>query len=93
VSPDKIKNWRCGAAWRAILPKVNLGYSKSTDDNVELYTSATTFYAFQGPKENGDDWGVDLTWELSDLIWNDAQTSIDVRSKLMVQLSLLYVLL
>ncbi|TRZ93917.1 hypothetical protein D4R78_07285, partial [bacterium] len=31
-------------------------------------------------------WDVSLKWDLSELIFNDAQTSIDVRSRLMVQL-------
>jgi hypothetical protein len=32
------------------------------------------------------DWDVSLAWDLGDLVWNDAQTAIDVRSKLMVEL-------
>jgi len=35
---------------------------------------------------NDEGWSVSLTWELGDLIWNSAQTTIDVRSRLMVQL-------
>ena len=31
-------------------------------------------------------WDVSLGWDLGDLVWNDAQTSIDVRSRLAVQL-------
>lgn len=36
----------------------------------------------------GKDWGwsISLTWKLGDLVWNDDQTSIDTRSRLMVQL-------
>jgi hypothetical protein len=30
------------------------------------------------------DWNVSLSWDLGELIWNGDQTSIDVRSKLMV---------
>jgi hypothetical protein len=32
------------------------------------------------------DWDISLSWDLGELIWNDDQTSIDVRSKLMVEL-------
>jgi hypothetical protein len=32
------------------------------------------------------DWDASLTWQLSDLIWSSDQTSIDSRSKLMVEL-------
>ena len=32
------------------------------------------------------DWGVNLKWKVGELIWNGDQTSIDSRSKLMVEL-------
>jgi len=32
------------------------------------------------------DWDVGVSWDLSELIWSTDQTSIDVRSKLMVEL-------
>ncbi len=86
VSPEKIKRWRTGAKWKAIMPRVSLGFSESSDDNVEIYKSSTTSYVVTGPREIDTDWDIDLTWDLSDLVWNDVQTSIDVRSKLMVQL-------
>ncbi len=86
VSPEKIKRWRTGARWKALLPRLSVNFSESRDENIEIYKSSSTSYVIEGPPEFGNDWGVDLTWDLSDLVWNDAQTSIDVRSKLMVQL-------
>ena len=86
VSPGKIKRWRERARWKAVLPKLSVNFSESIDDNVEIYKSSTTSYSVIGPKEKDNDWGVGLSWDLSDLVWNDVQTSIDVRSKLMVQL-------
>ncbi|MBU3958549.1 MAG: hypothetical protein KKE91_01660, partial [Candidatus Omnitrophica bacterium] len=32
------------------------------------------------------EWDVALSWDLGELVWNNDQTSIDVRSRLMVQL-------
>lgn len=86
VHPDKIKEWRKGARWKAFFPKLNLSFSESLNENIEIYKSATTSYIVEGPQETGADWGIDLTWDLSDIVWNDAQTNIDIRSKLMVQL-------
>ena len=86
VSPEKIKKWRSGAKWKALMPRLSLGFSESLDDNIDIYKSSTKSYVIRGPRERGTDWDIDLTWDLSDLVWNDAQTSIDVRSKLMVQL-------
>ncbi|MGB3111610.1 MAG: hypothetical protein WBB84_01325, partial [Candidatus Omnitrophota bacterium] len=86
VSPDKIKRWRSGAKWKALLPRLSFGISESKDDQVEIYTSSTKNYHYVVPDVVDTGWDIDLTWDLSDLVWNDSQTSIDVRSKLMVQL-------
>jgi hypothetical protein len=86
VSPRKIERWRTGAKWKAIMPRLSVGFSESFDDNFDIYKSSSTSYVIQGPRERDNDWGVNLTWELSNLVWNGAQTIIDVRSKLMVQL-------
>ncbi|MBU1128665.1 MAG: hypothetical protein KKG95_06165 [Candidatus Omnitrophica bacterium] len=86
VSPEKIKRWRTGAKWKAVMPRVSLSFSESNDENIELYKSATKYYVARGPNETGNDWSIGLTWDLADVVWNPSQTSIDVRSKLMVQL-------
>ncbi len=86
VSPDKIRSWRNAARWKALMPKLSTGFGEDRGRDVEIYTSATTSYHYIGPEEVSGGWDVDLSWDLSDLIWNEAQTSIDVRSKLMVQL-------
>ena len=86
VSPEKIRAWRQRAKWKAILPKLSAGFSESIDENVEIYKSASTAYVVTGPEEKGANWDMDLSWDFSELIWNSSETSIDVRSKLMVQL-------
>ena len=86
VYPEKIAKWREAAKYKALFPKVTLGIDQSSSDTYEIYTSSTKQYWIYGPKDATEGWDVSFTWDLSDLIWNDAQTSIDVRSKLMVQL-------
>ncbi|MBF0215437.1 MAG: hypothetical protein HQL30_00420 [Candidatus Omnitrophica bacterium] len=86
VSPDKINKWRQKAGIKAILPKVDIGCSRSDSDNTEIYTSVTTCYTVRGPRKIDNDWDIGLSWDLADIIWNDAQTSIDARSKLMVEM-------
>ncbi|UCD34102.1 MAG: hypothetical protein JSU90_07310 [Nitrospiraceae bacterium] len=89
VQPRKISAWRRAAARKALLPDLNRRYGKGED-----WQSSTYFYSTKDEKFKDDDitrgddeaWSVSLTWELGDLIWNDAQTSIDSRSRLMVQL-------
>jgi len=76
VAPDKIRRWRRGAKFRALLPEFSLDYDKTIN-----YDSGSDAY-YIGPR----DWGVSLKWDLADLIWNPYQKDIDVRSRLMVQL-------
>ena len=70
----------------ALLPKVNIGIDRGSSDTYEIYTSSTTSYWMDGPQDDTEGWDLNLTWDLGDLVWNPLQTSIDVRSKLMVQL-------
>ena len=86
VYPEKIKRWRQGAKYKAILPRVSIGIDHSWSDTYEIYTSSSSQYWTYGPQDRSEGWDINLTWDLGDLIWNNAQTSIDVRSKLMVQL-------
>ncbi|MDD3987888.1 MAG: hypothetical protein PHS12_05000 [Candidatus Omnitrophica bacterium] len=96
VDPGKIGDWRRQAAKKAWLPRVTAGFDQDINRTVSKSiwgTSGTNTYDgkhYIGPDDetnyNNKNWGVSLTWELGDLIWNSAQTSIDVRSRLMVQL-------
>ena len=75
VSDQKIRDWRRKASVKAIVPKVTVGF------NNNVYGSSTGAFAV-GP----EDWNVNFSWDLSDLVYNSDQTSIDTRSKLMVEL-------
>ena len=76
VHPEKIQTWRKQAKIKNLLPELSVDYDKTVN-----YDSGADRY-YVGPY----DWGLSLKWDLGDLIWNPSQTSIDVRSKLMVQL-------
>jgi len=86
VSPDKITNWRKQAQKKALLPKLTVGLDGSKKTNYEIYTGANTSYIFEGPNDRSYGWDVALSWDFGELIWNNDQTSIDTRSRLMVQL-------
>ncbi|MFQ5585469.1 MAG: WD40/YVTN/BNR-like repeat-containing protein, partial [Thermodesulfobacteriota bacterium] len=89
VHPGKIEKWRKAAARKALLPDLKVAYDKSKD-----WQSSTYFYSTSSQKYTDDDitldrdwsWSVSATWDLGELIWNNDQTSIDTRSRLMVQL-------
>ncbi|MBI2495944.1 MAG: hypothetical protein HYW10_05215, partial [Candidatus Omnitrophica bacterium] len=86
VHPDKIRQWRRQAALRALFPAVEIGVDHDRTRRASI--DEGTFPKFQIIETDNRDAGLNLSvkWELGDLLWNDDQTSIDVRSKLMVQL-------
>lgn len=86
VHPDKIARWRTKAKFKALLPRVNFGIDHAWSDTYEIYTASSKSYWVDGPQDRTEGWDLNLSWDLSDLVWNESQTSIDVRSKLMVQL-------
>lgn len=91
VEPEKIMRWRKLAAKRAWLPRVTVEMDRDNNQttSASIWGSSAGRY-FTGPDDQtayrNHNWGVSCTWELGDLIWSGDQTSIDVRSKLMVQL-------
>ena len=101
VEPEKIIRWRKQAARRALLPKLSISFDQDKDKTISksvwgIYSSYTNGNItspgryFIGPddetKYRNKNYGVSLRWDFGDLIWSDDQTSIDVRSRLMVQL-------
>jgi len=86
VYPEKIAKWRRGAQFKALLPKLNFGLDYGSSDTYEIYTASSRSYWVYGPEDETEGWDLNFSWDLSDLVWNESQTSIDVRSKLMVQL-------
>lgn len=88
VEPEKIKRWRQQAAKRAFLPRVSAGINRDAGDLWHWESGSSTKAGDDALIKGRDsiDWDVTLSWDLGDIIWSDAQTSIDVRSRLMVQL-------
>ncbi|MFH1127927.1 MAG: hypothetical protein V1699_00740 [Candidatus Omnitrophota bacterium] len=88
VEPEKIKRWRKQAAGRAFLPRVSAGINRDAGDLWHWESGSSTKAGDDALIKGRDslDWDVTLSWDLGDIIWSDAQTSIDVRSRLMVQL-------
>jgi photosystem II stability/assembly factor-like uncharacterized protein len=88
VHPDKIKSWRKQAARKAILPQLSAGVGRNVTDLWHWETGSTAKIDDDVLKRGRDaiEWDITLSWDLSELIWNNDQTSIDSRSKLMSEL-------
>jgi len=88
VDPRKIQEWRAAAARKALLPTVSLHRDLSNSNNVDIDRGGTADpdKFITGPNDTSASWYATLSWDMGGLIWNNDQTSIDSRSKLMVEL-------
>lgn len=88
VAPEKIINWRKRASVKALLPEVTVGLDRNVTDLWHWEGGSTTrnYDDLLIKGKDSIEWDLSISWDLSELIWNDAQTSIDARSRLMVQL-------
>jgi ligand-binding sensor domain-containing protein len=84
VHPDKIKKWRKQAQSKALAPSLSTGVNRSATELFHWDSGPNPDNLLKG--KDYLDWDVGLSWNLSELIWNNDQTSIDSRSKLMVEL-------
>lgn len=84
VHPDKIALWRTQARLKSLLPDVSVSGGTNLTDFRHWDSGSNPDSLLRG--ERDIDWSASLTWELADLIWSTDQTSIDSRSKLMVEL-------
>ncbi len=90
VHPNMIEKWRRAAANKAWLPSLSFDYQRKKD-----WQSSSYYYNYSGANVYEDDditdghdkqWSVSLSWDLSDIVWNSSQTSIEIRSNAMVKL-------
>lgn len=84
VHPGKIAAWRTQARLRAVLPKISVTSGTNATDFRHWDTGSNPDSLLRGERDL--DWDANISWDLADLIWSDEQTSIDSRSKLMVEL-------
>jgi ligand-binding sensor domain-containing protein len=77
VHPEKTGKWRRKLKYKALLPTLSIDY-----DNYIRGTVGKDYDNFaSGPHE----WGVSLSWDIGDLVWHPAETTIDNRTKLTTQ--------
>lgn len=88
VEPEKIMRWRKQATKKAFLPQLSLSVDSDTGDlwHWETGSSVKSEDDILRKGRSSVDWSVTCKWDLAELIWNSDQTSIDVRSRLMVEL-------
>lgn len=86
VHPDKIARWRRAAKMKALFPTLSFGVDKDSNRGLHWDSGTNPDTLVIGPDDESTGWDIRCSWDLGNLIWNDDQTSIDTRSKLMVEL-------
>lgn len=84
VHPDKIKRWHRQSRLKAFAPTISTGIDRSASDLMHWDTGQNPDELTKG--RDFIDWDVSLSWDLGDMVFSSDQTSIDSRSKLMVEL-------
>jgi len=84
VNQSKIADWRVLARKKALLPDLSVGLDRNASDLFHWNTGANPDELQKG--RDYIDWDVSLSWDLADFVWSTDQTTIDSRSKLMVEL-------
>ena len=84
VHPETINSWRRRLKARALFPTVSVSYDKSVYGSYSLSTTSGKGYggSYVGPR----DWGLTLSWDAADLIWNTYEDDVDTRARLNAQL-------
>lgn len=82
----KIKRWQAQSRVAALLPNVSAGKDWGTSNNIDLDRAGTNDpdRFIDGPWDRDRGADISASWDLGDFIFSSSQTSIDSRSKLMV---------
>ncbi len=88
LSNAKIHRWHAGSRLAALLPSFSFDKDFSRANNIDIDRGSTSDHDqfIAGPEDLDENWGFGVGWDLGDFIWSSAQTSIDSRDKLMVEL-------
>jgi hypothetical protein len=88
VGQKKIDRWHFQSRLRAVVPTFYFSKSFSRNRSIDIDRGGTADpdKYMTGPDDLGRAWNMNVSWDLGDMIWSTAQTSIDSRSKLDAEL-------
>ena len=78
VHPEKMASWKKRIKYRAMLPQLTIDYDRTIGSS---FTQSGHYFA-EGPH----DWGINLKWDIGNILWNPYENTEDTRSRLNTQL-------
>jgi hypothetical protein len=86
LSTGRMKSWEWRSRLRSIFPQVSFGVDQDISNNIDIDRGATTDpdVFLNGPDEEGASFGLNFEWDLAEFIWNDVETSIEIRERALV---------
>ena len=77
----RLHGWERRVRLKAFLPTVSIDFEKEISNNIDIDRSSTTKpdLFIDGPDDKEASIGLSLSWDLGDFIWNDTETSIEMR--------------
>jgi hypothetical protein len=76
--PEKMVSWKKRIKYRALFPELTIDYDRTIGSS---FTQSGHYFA-EGPH----DWGINLKWDIGDILWNPYESTEDTRSRLNTQL-------
>lgn len=87
LNNNRLEGWNRRVRLKAFFPSVSIELEQDISNNIDIDRGSTTKSDtfIDGPDDNDTSASLTLTWDLSDLIWDDAETSIEVRRKYFIE--------
>jgi hypothetical protein len=86
LSTGRMKSWEWRSRLRSFLPQFSIGLDQEISNNIDIDRGSTSDpdVFLNGPNEEGSSVGVSVDWDLAELVWNDVETSIEIRERALV---------
>jgi len=86
LSTSRMKSWEWRSRLRSIFPQISFGFDQEISNNIDIDRGATSDpdVFLNGPDEEGASFGVSFDWDLAELVWNDVETSVEIRERALV---------
>ncbi|MBN1493054.1 MAG: hypothetical protein JW938_02800 [Candidatus Omnitrophica bacterium] len=86
LSTRRMKSWEWRSRLKSFIPRFSFDIEFDSSNNIDIDRGSTSEadVFLDGPDEEDVAYGISVDWDLSELIWNDTETSIEIRERALV---------